>query len=229
MNLEAPAQNHNAVQREILSRRNVKSLGAETKAQEWPNVGGDKGNSRYSGLSQITRSNVASLQVAWTYHTRDAGKGTTIECTPIMIGGILYITTVASKVVALQANSGREIWKYDPYEAKPIKQPRASGGVNRGLAYWTDGRESRIFLGASDGRLISLDAITGLPDPAFGVSGAVDLRAGIGMDLDGVNYGPTSAPAVYRNLVILGFSCSEGGRPAPGDPRAFDARTGKEV
>jgi len=204
-------------------------LASGTTAEEWPGVGGDKGNSRCSGLNQINRSNVRELQVAWTYHTGDAGRGTTIECTPIMIGHILYITTVASKVVALQADTGREIWKYDPYAGTGIKQPRASGGVNRGLAYWTDGRHKRIFLGASDGRLISMDAATGLLDPAFGNSGIVDLRAGMGTDLDGVNYGPTSAPAVYRNLVILGFSCSEGGRPAPGDPRAFDARTGEEV
>jgi quinoprotein glucose dehydrogenase len=199
------------------------------KEQDWPNVGGDKGNTRYSSLKQINRKNVASLQVIWTYHTCDAGKGTTIECTPIMIDGKLYLTTVASKVVALEADTGRELWKYDPYGNGPSKQPRASGGVNRGVAYWTDGRQARIFLGASDGRLISLDAKTGLPDRAFGNSGTVDLRSGLGMDLNGANYGPTSAPAVYRDLVILGFSCPEGGRPAPGDPRAFDARTGKEI
>jgi quinoprotein glucose dehydrogenase len=200
-----------------------------TKEQDWPNVGGDKGNTRYSSLKQINRKTVSGLKVAWRYHTGDAGKGTTIECTPIMIGGRLFLTTVTSKVVALEADTGRELWKYDPYEKILIRQPRASGGVNRGVAYWTDGEHARIFLGASDGRLVSLDAKTGLLDPAFGNSGTVDLRTGMGMELDGVNYGPTSAPAVYRDLVILGFSCSEGGRPAPGDPRAFDARTGKEV
>src|SRR6185436_12099829 len=178
---------------------------------------------------QINRKNVDRLQVIWTYHTCDAGKGTTIECTPIVIGGTLYLTTPASKVVALEADTGREVWKYDPYENGPSKQPRASRGVNRGLAYWTDGHQARIFLGASDGRLISLDAKTGLPDRAIGNFGTVDLREGMGMDLNGVNYGPTSAPAVYRDLVILCFSCSEGGRPAPGDPRAFDTRTGKET
>ena len=197
--------------------------------QDWPNVGGDKGCLRYSRLEQITRKNVSMLQVAWTYHTCDAGKATTIECTPIVIGGVMYLTSAASKVVALDADTGRERWKYDPYEGVKIKQPRASGGVNRGVAYWSSGKQARIFLGASDGRLISLDARTGLPDVEFGKSGTVDLREGEEMDLDGVNYGPTSAPAVYRDIVILGFSCSEGGRPAPGDPRAFDARTGKAL
>ena len=197
--------------------------------QDWPNVGCDKGNARYSSLHQVNRDNVNRLQVAWTYHTGDAGRGTTIECTPIVIGGVMFLTTVRSRVVALEADSGCERWKYDPYEGFQSRQPRASGGVNRGLGYWAEGRQARIFLGASDGRLISLDAKTGLPDAAFGKAGTVDLREAMDMDLNGVNYGPTSAPAVYRDLVILGFSCSEGGRPAPGDPRAFDVRTGKEV
>ena len=196
---------------------------------DWPAVGGDRGCSRYSSLTQITRGNVNTLQVAWTYHTGDAGKSTTIECTPIVIGGVMFLTTAVSKVVALDSDTGRERWRFDPYESVNITQPKASGGVNRGVAYWTDGRLSRILLGASDGRLISLDARTGQPDPAFGKAGTVDLREGMDMDLKGINYGPTSAPAVYRDLVILGFSCPEGGRPAPGDPRAFDARTGKEL
>ena len=116
----------------------------------------------------------------------------------------MYLTTALSKVVALDAENGHERWKYDPYAGLKIKQPRASGGVNRGVAYWSDGRKARIFLGASDGRLISLDANTGLPDPAFGKLGTVDLREGMEVDLNGVNYGPTSAPAVYRDIVILG-------------------------
>src|SRR5437870_7882849 len=163
--------------------------------EDWPNVGGDKGAQRYSRLNQITCSNVRNLQVAWIYHTGDAGKTTTIECTPIVIGGVMYLTTAGSKVVALDAASGRVHWKFDPYEGVKISQPRASGGVNRGVAYWSDGRRARIFLGASDGRLISLDAKNGLPDPAFGRAGTVDLREGMDTDLNGVNYGPTSAPA----------------------------------
>jgi quinoprotein glucose dehydrogenase len=131
--------------------------------------------------------------------------------------------------VAVDGATGREKWKFDPYANGKPSEPRASGGVNRGVAYWREGRSSRIFLGVADGRLISLNAETGEPDPVFGNSGTVDLRAGMNRDLKGVSYGPTSAPAVYRDLIILGFSCPEGGRPAPGDPRAFDARTGKEV
>jgi quinoprotein glucose dehydrogenase len=196
---------------------------------DWPVAAGESGGSRYSALDQINRQNVARLQVAWTYHTGDAGKTTTIECTPLVINGVMFLTSATSRVVALDADTGCERWKFDPYAGVKITEPRASGGVNRGVAYWTDARQSRIFLGAADGRLISLDAKNGQPDPAFGNCGTVDLREGMDADLKGVNYGPTSAPAVYKNIVILGFSCPEGGKPAPGDPRAFDARTGKEV
>ncbi len=197
--------------------------------REWPAVGGDPGGTRYSDLSQITKKNVKEVQIAWTYHTGDSGKGTTIECTPIVIGGIMYVTTVNSKVVALNAATGKELWLYDPYKDVRITQPKASGGVNRGLAYWRKGIEERILLGASDGRLISLDAKTGKPDSGFGKDGVVDLREGVGVDLNGISYGPTSAPAVCGDVVVLGFSCPERGKPAPGDPRAFDVRTGKEV
>jgi quinoprotein glucose dehydrogenase len=202
---------------------------AVAKGRDWPNVGGDKGCMRYSDLTQINRRNVKRLAVAWTYHTGDAAKGTTIECTPIVIDGLMFVTSAKSKVIALDAATGRERWVYDPYLNFNLTQPRASGGVNRGVAYWSDGEQARILIGVADGRLVSLDARTGKPDPDFGQAGVVDLRAGMGVDLNGLNYGPTSAPAVYRDLVIVGVSCPERGRPAPGDPRAFDVRTGKEV
>jgi quinoprotein glucose dehydrogenase len=204
------------------------SLIATAADRDWPVVGGDKAGSRYSSLKQISRDNVTQLQVAWTYHTGDAGRDTTIECTPIVLNGVMFLTTARSKVVALDADTGCERWKYDPYANVKITQPRVAGGVNRGLAYWSHGSQQRVFLGAADGRLISLDAKTGRPDPAFGRNGTVDLRDGMDVDLNGIGYGPTSAPAVCDDVVILGFSCPEGGRPAPGDPRAFDVRTGRE-
>lgn len=200
---------------------------------DWPHVGNDKGGMRYSPLTQINRQNVKDLQVAWTYRTGDAGKGTTIECTPIVLEGVMYITSVRSKVIALDAATGRALWQFDPYKAVRNPQPIASGGVNRGVACWSDGKPNgarRILLGVADGRLISLDARTGRPDTAFGEGGEVDLRAGIERDLSGLPYGPTSAPALFENLVIVGFSCGEGPGPtAPGDVRAFDVRTGQEV
>ena len=201
-------------------------------------VGGEPGGSRYSPLAQIDRHNVHHLEVAWTYRTSDAdpARFSTIECTPIVVDGILYATTCSPrvKVVALDAATGREKWRYDPFANGPPNPIVASGGVNRGVAYWSDGRpggERRILHGTADGRLISLDARTGRPDPAFGDGGVVDLRAGITeRDLRRLPYGTTSAPAVFADLVILGFSNGEGPGPtAPGDIRAFDVRTGREV
>ncbi len=214
-------------------------------SDDWPNVGNDRGGMRFSPLTQINRDTVKHLKVAWTYSTGelDPAKKTTIECTPLVVGGVMYVTTIYSKVVALDAATGRELWKHDPYA--PFKSPPewasangnvpiASGGVNRGVAFWSDGKamgERRVLLGAADGRLISLDAKSGKPDAAFGKNGAVDCRAGLTeWDCSRHPYGATSPPAIYKDLVIMGFSASEGPPPgAPGDMRAFDVRTGKEA
>jgi quinoprotein glucose dehydrogenase len=201
---------------------------------DWPNVGNDKGGMRFSPLAQIDRSNVSKLRVAWEYHTRDAAEGTTIECTPVVVDGVMYVTTVRTRVVALEAASGAERWSYDPYAGPPPRGGwnRASGGVNRGVAYWSDGGDARrVLVGLSDGRLLSLDAKTGKPDPAFGDGGYVDLRNGYAdeRDLSKLPYGPTSAPAVFENLVYIGCSNGEGHPSAPGDVRAFDVHSGKEV
>lgn len=210
---------------------------------DWPNTGNDKGATRYSTLKQIDRGNVKDLKVAWTYHTGDAGPGntTTMQCTPIVVNGVMYVTTVKSKVVALDAATGREIWKYDPYtDYTAAKIYRAGGGVNRGVAYWegpaaarasrAGNKVARILLASADGRLISLDARTGKPDPSFGKNGVVDLREGMDRDLSQLTYGATAPPAVFEDIVIIGFSVGEGPAPsAPGDVRAFDARTGKQL
>jgi quinoprotein glucose dehydrogenase len=208
---------------------------ARAQNEDWPAVGNDKGGMRYSPLAQIDATNVSRLEVAWTYHTGDAGpkNTTTIECTPIIVEGRMYVTTAKTQVACVDAATGREIWRFDPYGPGMTFNPiRASGGVNRGVAYWSDAKpqgKRRILLGASDGRLISLDATSGRPDPAFGKDGVVDLRLGIEWDVSKINYGPTSAPAVFEDTVIVGFSNGEGQPNAPGDVRAFDARSGKEV
>ena len=117
--------------------------------------------------------------------------------------------------------------------AGPHAGPLASGGVNRGVAYWSDGvaeGKRRIFHGTSDGRLFSLDAETGRLDTNFGESGVKDLREDIARDIAQLGYGPTSAPAICGDVVILGVSNGEGPAiAAPGDIRAFDVRTGRQV
>jgi quinoprotein glucose dehydrogenase len=202
---------------------------------DWISVGGDRGGMRYSPLDQINRENVGGLEVAWTYHTGelDRPRQKTIECTPLVIDGVMYVTTGHLRVIALEAATGRELWTFDPFATRKPDAPLASGGVNRGVAWWSDGKpygKRRILFGSAEGRLFSLDATTGVPDPAFGRNGDVDLRKDIQRDISRRAYGPTSAPAVYDDIVILGVSNDEGPGPAaPGDVRAFDVHTGRQI
>jgi quinoprotein glucose dehydrogenase len=207
-----------------------------TPSVDWRNVRGDAGGMRHSPLTQISRENVKQLQVAWTYHTGDAqpGRRSTIECTPIVVDGVMYITTVKSKVVALDAATGQVKWTFDPYSAAAGWNANAMNGVNRGVTYWKDEKtgRGRIFHGTSDGRLFALDATTGALVDGFGAKGILDLRAGIAEgrgDISKRVYGVTSAPAIFEDIVIVGFAVDEGpGDSLPGDIRAFDARTGQQ-
>jgi quinoprotein glucose dehydrogenase len=203
-------------------------------SDNWICVGGDRACTRYSTLDQINVENVSQLQVAWTYRTGELvdGKGSTIECTPLIVDGVMYVTTANRRLVALNAATGSVVWEFDPASYGPAAGPLASGGVNRGAAYWVDPRNPkvrRIFHGTADGRLYSIDAMTGNLDSQFGKNGAKDLREDIERDISKLPYGPTSAPAILDDLVILGVSTGEGPEiAAPGDVRAFDARTGAQ-
>ncbi len=213
----------------------VSSSGFAQTSSNWPAVGGDRGCTRYSTLDQITTSNVQQLKEAWTWHTGeiDEPRKATIECTPIVVDGVMFVSTGHRRVAALDAATGEELWKFDPMSMGPHAGPLASGGVNRGVAYWSDGTpngQQRILHGTSDGRLFCLDAKTGIPDQAFGKNGYILLRDGIEYDISKFAYGTTSAPAIIGDIVVLGFTNSEGPPPgAPGDIRAFNVRSGKQV
>jgi quinoprotein glucose dehydrogenase len=202
---------------------------------DWPGVGKDPGCMRYSPLDQINRENVSRLKPVWTYHTGELGRrtGKTIECTPIVIDGVMYITTGYLRVVALDAATGKELWQFDPLKDHPFEHQPASGGVNRGCAFWSDGKPGgmrRIIHGTSDGRLFSLDASNGKLDPRFGDGGIRNLRQELDPKVARLSYGPTSAPVVWKDTIIVGVSCDEGpGISAPGDIRAFDVRTGAQL
>lgn len=202
---------------------------------DWPSVGNDRGGMRFAGLRQIDRGNVHRLALAWTYHTGDGSQRSAIQCTPLIVDGRMYVTTCNPrvKVACLDAASGSELWKYDAWGPGMSVSRPAAGGVNRGLAYWSDGKRGgarRIIYGAADGRLISLNALTGKPDFGFGNAGILNMRDGLEPHLRGESYGPTSAPAIYQDTIIVGYAVTEGPRPgAPGDIRAFDVRTGKDV
>ncbi len=201
--------------------------------QEWPVYGADAGQTRYSPLKQIDRSNVATLKVAWTYHTGDISDGKTMaarsafETTPLVIDGVMYFTTPFSRVIALDSETGKELWQFDP---KLDRERTYNLFINRGAAYWPGVKGKRIFAGTLDGRLFSLDAKTGKPDDSFGKAGWIDLREGVADKFPDKGYGMTSPPAIYKNLVICGALTADGEPQGPsGDVRAFDARTGKLV
>lgn len=194
---------------------------------EWRWYGGDAGASRYSPLKQINRSNVKDLKVAWIHKTGDARErpATVIECTPIVVDGIMYITTCQVKVQAVEAATGKLLWEFDP--AGDAARSRAARGVNRGVCYWQDGGQKRIFSTFRD-QLWSIDAATGKPDPKFGNQGVIDLKEHFDHNMAGLSFRHTSPVVVYKDLVITGGGGGEGPYPeAPGHIRGWDARTGE--
>jgi glucose dehydrogenase len=191
---------------------------ALAQTNEWPAYGHDAGGARYSPLTQINAKNVTALRRAWTYHTGDTGN---FETTPIVADHVMYFSTQSQKIVAVEPETGKEIWKFDP---------KSKARELRGVTYWPGSKETapRILFGTSDGRLIALDAKTGKPVPSFGDNGTLNLRNGAADDYPGAAYAITSPPAIYRDLVIVGPSTQEAVSSGPsGDPRAFDAHTGK--
>ena len=207
---------------------------ASTMPTDWPTYGHDPGGMRYSPLAQIDVSNVSRLQIAWTYAMRPAaspqpppvepdpsaaaqriaeGAGPPVrgrsryaasQATPLVVGGLMYVSTPYRRVVALEAETGREVWVY---EVPGPGQPSL-----RGVEYWAGDaeHEPRLFFGTRDGRLIALDAKSGAPVGTFGHEGVVDLKtpdiapAGSTSAAPRTQYGMTSPPLVYRDLVITG-------------------------
>lgn len=190
-------------------------------AVEWPVYGGNSAGTRYSPLKQVHRGNVHRLRQAWIYDSGDAFPGSEMQCNPLVRGGVLYATTPRLRVVALDAANGRLLWSFNPFEGREVRQKMR----NRGLMYWSDGKEGRIYFAAQNW-LYALDARTGRPIADFGQQGRVDLKQGLGRDLSNVTVGLTTPGVVWRDLLIIGSITSEDLPAAPGDIRAYDARTG---
>lgn len=208
-------------------------LAVPALAADWPTYGNDPGGSRYSPATQIDRSNVERLQVAWTFHTgalqpeTDLNRKAAFEATPILVNGTLYLSTPYDQVIALDPATGQERWKYDP---KIDRSRDYSEVTSRGVATWRDAKSGarRIFIGTIDARLIALDAATGKPCMDFGDKGQIDLTAGV-MLRDPGQYQLTSPPAIAGDLVITGSSIGDNRAASVerGIVRAWDARTGK--
>jgi quinoprotein glucose dehydrogenase len=190
---------------------------------DWRIYRGDEGSNAYSQLKQINTENVKQLQVAWTYRTGDSAASFNLECNPIIINGILYGVSPKLKAFAIDAKTGKQLWLFDPFE-----KGSTNGGVARGLAYWEDEDEQRLFLFVYN-KLLALDAKTGRQIMNFGDSGYVDLNKdlrddGIVRHEDVQN---TSPAIIYKDLIISGSMVGEDYESSPGHIRAYDVRTGK--
>ena len=218
---------------------------------EWPTYNHDRGGQRFSPLTQITPANVGQLQVTWVYHMRPtpvtppaaappaeppppppAGRGrgrgrgsgfAVSQVTPVVVGGVMYITTPYGRVVALDPTTGKELWAFPVPNGAP---------TSRGVEYWAGDAKtpSQIVFGSNDGRLFSLDAQTGQPNPAFGDAGSINLNTPEVLRGFNGNNGIASPPTMYRNLIITGGRNQENPPLGPaGDVRAWDIHTGKLV
>jgi quinoprotein glucose dehydrogenase len=215
----------------------------------WPTTEGAAGGGRYSPLADIDRTNVAALEVVWTYRHGDVDgggmigplrsiRGTAAESTPLVVDDRLLYTTPFSRVIALDPKTGAELWTFDPGVDRGDRF--ANMLINRGVGYWRESGDAentigpcrlRVFLASIDARLFALDAESGERCSDFGRDGEIHLRPGIEPMTDPTEYNVTSPPTVVGDVVIVGSSIADTirGFGPPGDVRAFDARNGKLV
>jgi quinoprotein glucose dehydrogenase len=206
------------------------------KNGEWPHWGADLGSTKYSPLDQINRDNVKNLRVVWRWKADNFGPRpqNNLEATPLMIGGVLYTTAgTRPSVAAIDGATGETLWTYR-YDEGP-RGDMAPRSVSRGVEYWSDGKQQRIILITRGYHLISLDAKTGLPDPAFGNKGIVDLYQDFDQPTpkDGT-ISSTSPAVVVNNVVVVGAALQAGTAPrskenTKGYVRGYDVRSGKRI
>ncbi len=189
--------------------------GSSARTADWPVYGGSPEYQHYSPLEQINRSNVKQLQVAWSYDTSEQGG---LQTSPLEVEGVLYGITPTQKIFAVDATTGKELWKFD--SGMKGMQP------DRGLAYWSSKKDKRILVGIMN-FLYALDAKTGKPIASFGTDGRVDLQENLGREPRYQSIALTSPGVIYKDLIIVGGRNPETLPAPPGDIRAYDVRTGK--
>jgi quinoprotein glucose dehydrogenase len=187
---------------------------------------GDKARTHYSSLNQINKSNVKTLKKVWEYKSGDLnGKNTTqIQCSPIVIDSILYGTNPITKLFAINAKTGNEIWKFDH------GQDLGPGwwGVNRGLIYWDDNSDGRIIY-TSGSYIYAVDALTGKIEKTFGENGKIDLRKNLGRPFENLSVIANTPGVIFKNILIQGTRVHEGPGASPGHIRAYNLNTGSLV
>ena len=218
---------------------------------EWRTYGGDLGGTKYSPLDQIDASNFSDLEVAWRWQSADGGLDLdalreihpeigirNFKTTPLMVGGVVYVSTPLVQSAALDAGTGEVLWVYDPqtYLSDPSPHARFLSFNSRGLAYWTDGQEERLLYGTNDGYLLAVNAKTGQPVRSFGDNGRVDLMEGIPRAVRGTTdsegfawLGVASPPIVAHDVVVTPTVISDipdNMEAPPGWVKGIDVRTG---
>ncbi|MEO7651208.1 MAG: PQQ-binding-like beta-propeller repeat protein, partial [Bryobacteraceae bacterium] len=200
---------------------------ASPAPQEWRYYGGDQQATHYSALSQITRENASKLEVAWVHHSAAPGsryRGS-LECTPLVVDGIMYLVGASLVVQALDAATGKLLWSYAPAGADG--GGRRATGVSRGLTYWTDGKTARIFAPLQS-RIWCVNAKTGQVIETFGENGSIDLQKNVDRDGKDLAIVSTTPGAIAGDVLIVSTRTEEGPRPAaPGHIRGYDVLTGK--
>ena len=201
----------------VIVAASAKGANAQALQQQnldWPAYGGRQGD-HYSPLTQINRADVSSLRLAWKY---DSGEDGGMETSPIVVGRVLYAYTPSQKVIALDAVTGKLLWKFDSklVGTQPV----------RGVTFWTDGKDSRLFAGITN-FLYALDPENGKPVSSFGENGRIDLRKDLRGDYTRQSIALTSPGTIYKDLIIVGGRNPESYPAPPGDIRAFDVRTGQ--
>ena len=187
----------------------------ETQNHDWPIYGGTPDNNHFSPLTQINRKNVKRLRVAWSFDTEESGG---LQTSPIIVNGVLYGLTPSQKVFALNAATGRVLWKFD--SGIRGTQP------DRGLAYWAGGKDRRIVVGIMT-FVYAIDAASGKPIASFGKNGRIDLRENLDREPAEQSIYVTSPAVIYKDLMIVGGREAETLPASYGDVRAYDVRSGK--
>ena len=213
-------------------------LPAYAQQVEWRHYGADRSHSRFLPLDQVNKKNVKGLKEVWRWESVDApiarknrrlGLGP-FKPTPLMVGGVLYVSTALSQVAAIDAATGKTLWVHDP-ESYKRPRPGNSGYQHRGVEYWTDGKDERIIIATGGRQLVAINAKTGKTYPDFGKRGWVDLRQGLGRKFNERTLGYNSPPVVCRDTIVVGSVVQDFARrmdTAPGHVRGFDVRTGQQ-
>lgn len=183
--------------------------------EDWAAAGGNAGQTKFSGLTQVNKQNVAGLKEAWVYHSGNTSGN--VQCNPLVVDGVMYVTTPDQHLVAVNAVDGKEIWRFNP-----ARNDEAFGAVNRGLAYWRSGGDSRIIY-SSGSYLNAVDVVTGKNIIGFGDKGRIHLSEGLERPADQMNIQAPAAPVIYKDLVIVGATTWS----ADANISGFDVRTGE--